>query len=59
MKKNILIVMPSLHSGGAEKSLISLLTALPKSMFDIDLMVVNKGGLFYGMIPDEINVIEA
>ena len=59
MKRNILITMPSLHSGGAEKSLISLLTALPKDMFDIDLMVVNKGGLFYNMVPDGINIIEA
>ena len=59
MERNILITMPSLHSGGAEKSLISLLTALPKDMFDIDLMVVNKGGLFYNMVPDGINIIEA
>lgn len=51
--------MPSLHSGGAEKSLISLLTTLPKDMFNIDLMVVNKGGLFYNMIPAGINIIEA
>lgn len=59
MKKKLLIIIPSLRSGGAEKSLISLLTTLPKGLFDIDLMVVNKGGIFYDMIPEGINIINA
>lgn len=51
--------MPSLGSGGAEKSLISLLTILPRDLFEIDLMIVNEGGLFYNMIPQNVNIIAA
>ena len=57
--KNILIAIPSLGSGGAEKSLISLLNLLPTDKFNIDLMVISEGGLFYNKIPEKITLVNA
>lgn len=59
MKTKILFVMPSLGSGGAEKSFISLLELLPRNVFDINVMVVNQGGMFYSHIPKDVTMIEA
>lgn len=58
MKKKILIHIGSLQAGGAEKSLVSFLNLLPKDKYEIDLLVFKKGGLFEGMLPAYINVIE-
>lgn len=58
MKKNILIHIGGLGAGGAEKSLVSLLNTLPEDLYNVDLMLINKGGLFMNMIPKHINVIE-
>lgn len=58
-KPRLLFVMPHLTSGGAEKSFISLLHALPDDEFDTDVMVVNEGGLFYNSVPKRYNIIDA
>lgn len=58
MKTNILFHIGSLKAGGAEKSLVSLLNVLPKDLYDIDLLVYEKKGLFYSLLPKEVNVIE-
>ena len=39
MKKKILFVMPSLNSGGAEKSLISVLSLFDYERYDVDLLL--------------------
>ena len=39
MKKKILIAIDSLTSGGAEKSLISLLTLFDYDKYDVDLLL--------------------
>lgn len=57
MKKNILFVMESMQSGGGEKSLLSLLQLFDYSKYDVDLMLFNPSGLFFGMLPSEVNVI--
>lgn len=57
MKKNLLFVIPSLRSGGAEKSLVSLLSLLDYSQYDVDLLCFRRDGLFYDKIPQEVNVI--
>ena len=51
--------MPSLGSGGAEKSFVSLLNLLPRNTFDISVMIVNNGGLFYSHIPDDVKRVDA
>lgn len=57
-KNNILFVIDSLGCGGAEKSLISLLPLLDYNKYNIDLMLVNRGGVFEKYIPQEVNIIK-
>ncbi len=58
MKERILFVIPSLRSGGAEKSLISLLSLMNYEKYDVDLLCFRRDGLFYDKIPQEVNVIK-
>lgn len=58
-KKKLLLIMPSLGSGGAEKSFVSLLGLLPRDNFDIYIMIINEGGLFYSLLPDDITIVES
>ena len=51
MKTKILFVMPSLGSGGAEKSFVSMLPLLSHDEFEIHVMVVKEEGLFYPLLP--------
>lgn len=57
MKKRILFVIPSLRSGGAEKSLLTLLTLIDYQKYSVDLLCFRREGLFYDKIPSEVNVI--
>lgn len=57
MKTKLLLVMPSLYTGGAEKSFISMLSLLPRDKFDINVMIVNEGGLFYSRLPHDIKLV--
>ncbi|MBR3836475.1 MAG: glycosyltransferase [Clostridia bacterium] len=58
MKKKILFVIPSLRSGGAEKSLITLLSLFDYEKYDVDLLSFRRDGLFFDKIPQEVNVIK-
>lgn len=58
MKKNLLFVIGSLQAGGAERSLVSLLSTLPQDQFNIDLILISKMGLFFPMVPHHVNIIE-
>lgn len=55
--KSILFVMPSLGSGGAEKSLVNLLSLLDYEKYKVDLLLLKPEGLFLGQIPQEVNVL--
>ena len=57
MKKNILFVMESMKSGGGEKSLLTLLQLFDYSRYDVDLMLFNPSGLFFDMIPPQVNIV--
>ncbi|MDR2646730.1 MAG: glycosyltransferase [Oscillospiraceae bacterium] len=70
MKKNanqkprLLFVIPSLAGGGAEKSLIALLCVLGEKhgggvLFDADLFLFERVGLFLDQIPPWVRVIDA
>ncbi len=59
MKKSLLFVLPSLKSGGAEKSLVTLLRLTDFKKYDVDLLLFRKEGLFLDLLPSEVNVIEA
>lgn len=58
MKKNILFHIGSFDTGGAEKSLVSLLNTLPKDKYNIDVLVYEKKGTFLTLVPEYINIIE-
>lgn len=58
MKKKLLFVIPSLRSGGAEKSLITLLSLIDYNKYDVDLLTFRRDGLFFDKIPSEVNVIK-
>lgn len=57
MKKKILFVMESLGIGGAEKSLVTLLSLLDKEKYDISLYLFKQKGEFLQQLPDEIRLI--
>lgn len=57
MKKKILFVIPSLTSGGGERSLVNLVTQIDYSMYEVDLFMFSHEGLFMELIPKEVNVL--
>ena len=58
MKKNVLFFIESLHCGGAEKSLISLLPILDFTRLNIDLMLLQRGGVFEQYVPENVHIID-
>lgn len=59
MKKKLLFVMESLGIGGAEKSLVTLLSELDYSKYEVDLFLFNFCGEFKALLPKQVRVIEA
>ena len=57
MKKNLLFVMPSLAAGGGEKSLVNLLSQIDYKLYNVDLFLFSKTGIFLNSIPKEVNVL--
>ncbi len=55
--KKILFVMESLRIGGAEKSLVTILSLLDKNKYDISLYLFRQEGVFMNQIPKGITVI--
>ena len=58
MKKKVLFVIDSLHSGGAEKSLVSLLSLFDYENYDVDLMLYSHTGDFMNLIPNKVNLLK-
>ena len=50
MKKKILFVIPSMRSGGAEKSLLTVLTLFDYEKYEVDLLCFRHDGLFFEKI---------
>ena len=57
--KKILFMVSSMNIGGVEKSLLSLLSVIPKEKYDITILVLEKKGGFLEYIPDWVKVEEA
>jgi len=55
--KKVLFVIESLHLGGAEKSLLTLLHNLDYNKLEVDLMIFKDGGIFQKLVPKPINLI--
>ncbi len=58
MKKRLLFIIDSLGSGGAEKSLISLLPLIDYTRYDVDLMIFARGGVYEKYVPKEVNILD-
>lgn len=48
--------MPYINCGGVETTLISLLNKLDSKNIDIDLLVMDKNGVFMNKIPKYVNI---
>lgn len=57
-KKRILFVITSLYNGGAEKSLVNLLSEMDYDKFEVDLLIFKPKGLFMNQIPKEVNILD-
>ncbi len=58
MKKNILFVIDSLVCAGAEKSLITLLSLLDYSKYEVDLQLFAYGRPLEQFLPKEVNLLK-
>lgn len=55
-KTKVLFVIDSLDSGGAEKSLVTFLSTLDFDIYDVDLFLLKKEGLYLSLVPNSVNV---
>ena len=55
--KRVLFIIDSLGIGGAEKSLLALLSQLNLQKYHADLWILHRGGELESFIPDGINVL--
>jgi len=58
MKKKLLFVIDSLQVGGAEKSLLSVLSLIDKSRYAVDVLMNARGGAFEQFLPPEVHILE-
>ena len=56
-KKKILFVNYSLHSGGIEKSLVTILNLFDYGAYDVDLQLFANEGLFLGRVPKQVHLL--
>lgn len=56
--KKLLIVINSLDIGGSEKSLISFLNLIDYNQYQVDLLMLKKGGDFDCYIPEQVNILD-
>ncbi|CAM4182199.1 glycosyltransferase involved in cell wall biosynthesis [Paenibacillus endophyticus] len=57
MKKNLLFIIPGLSAGGAERSLINLLTQLDFEKYHVDLFMFSPKGIFLELLPEQVKVL--
>lgn len=57
-KKDILFIMNNLNCGGAEKALLSLLQTFDYSLYNVDLLLFKKEGMFLKQVPKEVNLLD-
>lgn len=54
--KKIIFVSQKMNLGGTEKSLLSLLHALKEQPIQVTLLLIEKGGILAGQIPEHVTV---
>ena len=58
MRKRVLFVINSMGCGGAEKSLLSLLSLLDYEKYYVTLQMFSGGGMFEELLPPEVHIRE-
>ena len=58
MKKTILFCIDSLDCAGAEKSLVTLLSMLDYTKYEVDLMLFAHGNVLEELVPGEVNILK-
>lgn len=56
-RKKILFLNYSLHSGGIEKSLVTILSLFDYEHYDVDLQLFANEGLFFDRVPEQVHVL--
>lgn len=56
-KKKVLFINYSLHSGGIEKSLVTLLSLFDYDSYDVDLQLFANEGMFLNRVPSKVNLL--
>lgn len=57
MKKKILIIYPEMIIGGTTTSLLSLLGALGRNKYEVDLQMQYASGIFANLIPSYVHIL--
>ena len=57
-KKKILFVMESLRIGGAEKSLLTILSMFDYDKYDVDLFLFRQNGELMSFLSNNINLLQ-
>lgn len=57
MKKKILIIYPEMIIGGTTTSLLSLLGALDRNKYEVDLQMQYAPGIFANLIPSYVHIL--
>lgn len=57
-KKKILFINYSLHSGGIEKSLVTVLSLFDFTKYNVDLQLFANEGMFLERVPEQVNLLE-
>lgn len=57
MKKKVLFVMESLRIGGAEKSLLTILSMFDTKQYDVDLCLFRHSGEFMDFLPECVHLL--
>jgi len=53
-KKRLVLVLPSAHTGGAEKVFLNLTRSLDRDLFEIHLVIINSTGPYLDLIPSDV-----
>lgn len=56
--QKVLFIIESLNCGGAEKSLVSLLSLLNPTICDLHVWVINKEGVFTKLLPEYVKQVD-
>jgi glycosyltransferase involved in cell wall biosynthesis len=57
VKKQLLFVTQYLHTGGIEKSLLTLLSEIDYDQYDVDLLLFDHSGVLFKMVPQQVNIL--